>query len=194
MIDIVINEDLIYHTNEYDAILISTNCYQSMRNGFQFDVVTKYPYVLECNYKTKYADERKLGTIIECKNENEPLFILMFNTLLYNYRGNDDDFFNYESLEKCLQLINILYEGKHLATTMIGCTYFDGNANKDKILEIINKNITNLDLTIYDYKQKTHYEIKRCEYITKLKKRHERNKRKLKESTNRREDKNKKRM
>ena len=188
MVDIVINEDLINHINEYDAILISTNCYQSMRNGFQFEVSSKYPFIIERNYETKYGDENKLGTIMECKEKDSPLFILMFNTLLYNYRGDSEDFFNYESLERCLRLINILYSGKKLATTMIGCTHFDGNADKNRILEIINRNVTKFNLTIYDYTQRKHREIKRKEYVISLKKRYEKNKRKLQECIDRRKD------
>lgn len=191
MIDIVINENLMNHIGEYDAILISTNCYQSMRNGFQYEVIKKYPHILEWNYKTKYGDENKLGTIVECNEKDKPLFILMFNTFLYKYRKDDKDFFNYESLEKCLKLLNILYKGKHLATTMVGCSEYDGNADKDKILEIFNKYVTDFNLTIFDYKQESFERINAREYITSLKKRYARNKQKFRLQG---ENKKKKRM
>lgn len=177
MVDIVIDESPINHINEYDAIIIGTNCYQVMRNGFQFEVVKRYPYVKDYNYKTKYGDVKKLGSIIECKLDNQPLFILCFTTFGYNFKGDNNDFFNYEALEKCLKLINILYKGKHLATTMLGCTEFDGNADKDKVLKIINNEARNFDLTIYDYKQESNKVFKQRDYIKNLKKRYERNKR-----------------
>lgn len=189
MVDIVINEDLINHVNEYDAILISTNCYQSMRNGFQYEVIKQYPHVLEWNYTTKYGDSNKLGTILECKEEDKPLFILMFNTFLYNYRRNDDDFFDYDSLVNCIKLLNILYNGKHLASTMIGCSEYDGNADKNEVLKIINEHVTDFDLTIYDYKQESYTRIRQRDYMINLKKRYARNKQ---NNRNRRKNKKKK--
>jgi hypothetical protein len=176
MIDIVINESLINHVNEYDGVLVSTNCYQVMRNGFQFEVAKHFPYVKEMNYQTNYGDITKLGTILECKENNQPLFILLFTTFGYNFKGNDKDFFDYDALVKCLKLINILYKGSHLATTMLGCTCFDGNADKNKIIEIVNNEVKDFDLTIYDYRQESHRTFKRREYFESLKKRYEKNK------------------
>lgn len=179
MVDIVINESPINHVNEYDAIILGTNCYQVMRNGFQEEVVKKYKYVIDYNYNTKYGDIEKLGTILECKDDNNPLFILAFTTFGYNFKGNERDFFDYDSLVKCLKLINILYKGKHLATTMIGCTEFDGNADRDRILDIINNEVKDFDLTIYDYKQESHGNMIKKQYIKDLKKRYARNKEKI---------------
>ena len=177
MVDIVINENIIKHVCEYDATIIPTNCYQVMSNGFQYEIRKLYPFVLDCNYQTKYGDINKLGTIVE--TESSPKFILAFTTFGYNFKGNNNDFFDYNALEKCLKLINILYKGKCLATTMIGCSEFDGNANKERVLEIINKNVKDFDLTIYDYKQESHAKLNQREYLKNLKKRYARNKQKL---------------
>ena len=38
---------------------------------------------------------------------------------------------------------------------MIGCNRFDGNGDKDKVLQLINSIITNVNLDIYDYYQKS---------------------------------------
>ena len=173
MIDIVINESPIRHIGEYDAILVPTNCYQTMRNGFQYEVSRKYPHVLEWNYRTKYGDPSKLGDILECKEEGKPLFVLMFTTFGYNFKGIERDYFDYDALEKCLKLVNILYEGRHLATTMIGCTSFEGNADKEMILDIVNKQITNLDLTMYDYRQEPGDTIRQREYTNSRKRLYE---------------------
>jgi hypothetical protein len=180
MVDIVINEPLIKHVNEYDGIIIGTNCYQSMRNGFQFEASEKYPYIQEYNYKTRYGDKDKLGEIVECKKDNYPLFILAFITFGYNFKGNNIDFFDYDALAKSLKLINILYSRKSLATTMIGCSEFDGNADRERILSILNKYVTDFNLTLYDYKQESHKTIKQKEYLQKRKKEYEERKRKLK--------------
>lgn len=180
MVDIIVNENLINHTEEYDAIIVSTNCYQVMRNGFQYEILKKYPYVIDYNYETKYADPSKLGTIVECKSKNKPLIILIFTTFGYNFKGDDKDFFDYDALEKCIKLINILYKGNSIATTMIGCEKFDGNAIKEKVLSIINKCVKDFDLTIYDYIQNSHCEIEKKEYMINLKKRYAKNKERLK--------------
>jgi hypothetical protein len=176
MVDIVIDESPIGHVHEYDGILIATNCYQVMRNGFQYEVVSKYPYVLECNYRTKYGDSGKLGDILECKEEGQPLFILMFTTFGYNFKGDEKDFFDYDSLAKCLRMINILYKGQKFATTMTGCSAFDGNADKDAILKIINKEVKDFDLTLYDYKQLSNKDMRQRKYFINLKKRYKKNK------------------
>lgn len=66
---------------------------------------------------------------------------------------------SYDSLENCLKLVNVLYKGKHLASTLLGSSRFDGNGDKDKIKEIIERCLTDLDLTIYEYEQKSRDEM-----------------------------------
>jgi hypothetical protein len=176
MVDIVIDENPLKHVKEYDGILVGTNCYQVMRNGFQKEVVSSYPYVIECNYRTKYGDSSKLGDIVECKKENQPLFILMFTTFGYNFKGCNSDFFDYEALAKCLKVVNILYKGYKFASCMIGCSEFDGNADKNRILDIVNNEVKDFDLTLYDYKQISHSKLNQKEYFKSLKQRYAKNK------------------
>jgi hypothetical protein len=40
-----------------------------------------------------------------------------------------------------------------VATTLLGASRFDGNGDRDRIMEIFNSTITDVDLTIYDYHQ-----------------------------------------
>lgn len=78
MITIIENVDLFEEINKYDLLIVSTNTYCTMSNGFERFVALNYPYVRETNLSTKYGDISKMGTIIECSKENEPTFILSF--------------------------------------------------------------------------------------------------------------------
>lgn len=168
MLDIIEGEPLIGHEKDYDAIVVGTNCYLSLRNGFQREVAMAYPYVEEENMKTKYADPDKVGTIVECKRDGMPTFILAYITFGFNFKGGKTMYIDYYALEKCLKLINILYSGKSIATTMIGTTEFDGNGDKAKVLEILNKYSKGINITIFDYKQESHGKIHQKGYRRSL--------------------------
>lgn len=158
MINIIKDVDLFEHVDEYEAVLIGTNTYCTMSQGIQLKVMLDYPYVYDRNLETKYADPEKLGTILECKSNGEPTFCLCF-ICGGNFRPDlQKDYLSYESLEKCLRLVNLLYRGKKIATTLLGASRFDGNGDRDKIMEIFNKTIKDVDLTIYDYHQKSRAE------------------------------------
>lgn len=158
MINIIKDVDLYEHVDEYDAVLIGTNTYCTMSQGIQLQVMLNYPYVYDKNLETKYADPEKLGTIIDCKSDGEPTFCLCF-ICGGNFRPDlQKDYLSYESLEKCLRLVNLLYRGKKIAAPLLGASRFDGNGDRDKIMEIFNNAIKDVDLTIYDYHQKSRAE------------------------------------
>ena len=172
MVKIIEGKDLYDEINKYDIILIGTNIYCSMSQGFQRKVMLNYPYVQDMNMETKYGDETKLGTIIECKKNEKPTFVLCYINK-GNFRPDlKSDYLSYESLEKCIKLINVLYKGKKIACTVMGASKFDGNGNKEKIIDILSQNSPNLDLYVYDYTQLSRSEeMKKIrEYELKLKK------------------------
>jgi hypothetical protein len=159
MINIIKDVDIYDHFSEYDAILIGTNLYCTMSQGVQLKVMLNYPYVYNKNLETKYGDKDKLGTVLECKSEGEPTFCLCFITKGYNFRPDlESDYLSYEALEKCLNLVNILYKGKNIACPLLGSSRFDGNGNEEKIYEIFNKTLTDVNVTIFDYFQKSRAE------------------------------------
>jgi hypothetical protein len=169
MFRIVSGVDLYEDINKYDVILVGTNIYCNMSQGFQRKVMLNYSYVEDKNMATKYGDESKLGTILECEKEGKPTFVL-----LYINKGNfrpdlKKDYLSYESLEKCLKLVNVLYKGKKLACTFLGASKFDGNGDKDRIFEIISKTTDNIDLTVYDYVQLSRSEEMKKIRISELK-------------------------
>lgn len=154
MINIVKDIDLIDEVNKYDLILLGTNVYNTLGNGAQLAFRKKYPYIQENNLNTMYGDTNKLGTILECHKENEPLIVLLYITKGFGFQPHkEEDYLSYESLEKCLQLVNIIYKGKNIASSFIGASKFDGNGDKDRILEIIHNTLTDVNITIYDYYQ-----------------------------------------
>lgn len=130
-----------------------------------------YPYVREMNLNTKYGDISKMGTIIECENDNEPTFILAYICKGYPYHKNGTlpDFLSYDSLEKCLKLINIKYKNKKIACPLIGCSRFDGNGDKNIVLDMMQKHLTNVDLYVYDYEQETRAEKLKKWYVEEKK-------------------------
>ena len=165
MIDYIFDVDLFDHVSEYDAILVATNTSYVMRHGIQRKISLHYPYVYEANLKTKYADIKKMGTILQCEKEGCPTFILCYVNNGINTRPDvKEDFLSYDSLENCLKIVNVLYKGKHLASTFLGSSKFDGNGDKEKIRNIITTSLTDVDLTIYDYEQKSRDEMWKEQY------------------------------
>lgn len=161
--EIIENVDLYSDVNKYDVILVGTNIYSNMSQGFQRKVMLNFPYVQEKNMGTKYGDVNKLGTILECKKDGNPTF-----TLLYINKGNfrpdiKKEYLDYEALEKCLGLINVLYKGKTVASTILGLSRFEGNGDRNKILSILERNSANINLILYDYEQ-----LSRSEELKKI--------------------------
>ena len=159
MIKIIKDVDLYDHFDEYDIILIGTNLYCTMSQGIQLKIMLNYPYVYNKNLETKYGDMDKLGTILECKSEGEPTFCLCFITKGFNFRPDlESDYLSYEALEKALKLVNVKYKNKKIACPLLGSSRFDGNGDKEKIMEIFNNTLNNVECTIFDYFQKSRAE------------------------------------
>lgn len=158
MIEIIKDVDIVGHFSEYDVILIGTNIYQQMAHGVQLSVMLDYPYAYNRNLDTKYGDPKKLGTILECSEKGEPTFCLCF-ICKGNFRPDlSKDFLSYESLEKCLKLVNVLYRGKRVATTLLGTSRFDGNGDRERVMNLFRECVKDINLTIYDYVQKSRAE------------------------------------
>ena len=159
MIKIIKDVDLYDHFDEYDIILIGTNLYCTMSQGIQLKIMLNYPYVYNKNLETKYGDMDKLGTILECKSEGEPTFCLCFITKGFNFRPDlESDYLSYEALEKALKLVNVKYKNKKIACPLLGSSRFDGNGDKEKIMEIFNNTLSDVECTIFDYFQKSRAE------------------------------------
>lgn len=161
MINVIKDVDLLNEVEKYDVTLLASNIYCMKGGGLQFQLAYKYLYVYEGNMRTKYADKKKLGTMIECSREGDPTFTLLYITRGYEKirEGHENDFINYEALRSCLEQVNERYKGMKIASTMLGCSSFDGNGNKEKVLAMMNEILTDVDVDVYDYYQKTKREI-----------------------------------
>lgn len=160
MIKIFESDNIMNELNNYDIIVIGTNIYCTLSNGLQREIALHYPYVREKNLTTKYADKNKIGTILECNNENNPLIILAYICTGYPPRpksGELIDYLDYDGLKHCLSIIKTKYKNKKIACPLLGNSRFDGNGDKTRILNIFNEIFSDdiCDVTIYDYHQLT---------------------------------------
>ena len=148
MINIIKDKEPIWETDKYDVILVGTSIYNMLSNGFQSKLRLKYPYIEEINDSTNYGDLRKLGKRMTIRGK--PIISLMY---IAKYPNSRREFIDYDALEHALSTANAEFRGKKVLTTMLGCSKFDGNGDKDKVLEIINRTANNLELDVYDYLQ-----------------------------------------
>lgn len=161
MVNIIKDIDLLLDIGKYDVTLVPAHINNSLSNGFQRDVALNYPYVQKGNYNTKYGDTKKLGTILECKAENEPVITIVYIFKFYPHKkikGEIIDFCDYEALEKCLLLVNSKYKGQRVSCPLLGCSRFDGNGNRDKVLGLMERCCPDIELTVYDFFQKSRNE------------------------------------
>lgn len=156
-INIIKNRLLIEDIFNYDVILVGTGIHNALGNGFQYDVKINFPNVEKALKKTPYADIRKLGTVTVVNNV--PIFCLCF-IHKGGYR-NDliPDYLNYDALNQVLSLVDENFENKKIATTIIGNSKFDGNGDKDKILDFFNGLSDKNEYFIYDYEQRDYRDV-----------------------------------
>lgn len=146
--NIVKDKDLIWDTDKYDVILVGTSIYNLLTQGFQSKLTMKYPYILDANNSTPYADKRKYGKRLTI--QGTPIISLMY---ICGYPHSKRDYLNYEALEHCLATANAEFKGKNVATTILGTSLFDGNGDRERCMKIIEDNTDKLNLTVYDFPQ-----------------------------------------
>lgn len=148
----IIRDDIFKHVGEQEVTLVGTNLYSSMGNGFQLDVALNYPYVYDANLSTRYGDIKKLGTVLECKEEGSPTFVVCFVTKGYNFRPDlEKDYLSYDALSNSLRLVSAMYGDKTIASPIIGLSRFEGNGDRDRILSIYEKYLGGDNVFLYDY-------------------------------------------
>ena len=151
-VKIVENIDLIYDVKKYDLILVGTSIMNTLGNGFQYKVALNFPQVFDASKTgSKYGDINKLGKVDVV--ETEPAFALCYITKGRYTPKNNSDALNYEALEKCLNIIKKHYSDKKIACTVLGNSPFEGGGDKSRIIEIFERVLGGVDITLYDYTQ-----------------------------------------
>lgn len=158
MFEIKKDIDIMTDITPSSIVLVGTNTYCTMGNGLQREIALEYPHADIENKKTKYGDFSKLGSILPCDEEGEPTIILCYIYKGYEKKKSDDDFLDYEALTRCLKLVNTRFQGKTIISPILGCSRFDGNGNKESVLEIMQKELCDCDVVVYDYLQKSREE------------------------------------
>ena len=151
MVNIVKDIDPIELTKDYDVVMVGVSINNTFLDGFQRKIGLKYPYVYKQYKKLPYANRQRLGQNEYIEVYHKPIIALMHICAFprKNYESID-----YGGLEQCLMSINSKYPGMKCMTVIPGCSWFDGNADKEKVLQIINDTCYDLDVTVYDYQQK----------------------------------------
>ena len=148
MLNFIKNRDAIWETDKYDVVLLGTSIYCMLTNGFQSKMRLKYPYIEAANDSTNYGDKRKLGKRLTI--DGNPVISLLY---IANHPHSKREFLDYDALEHALATANAEFRGKKVLTTVLGCSRFDGNGNRDKVIPMMEKLLYNVDVDVYDYLQ-----------------------------------------
>jgi hypothetical protein len=156
-INLILDKYLIEEIFDYDVIIVGTGIHNALGNGFQHDIKINFPIVEEMVKKTPYADVRKLGTVTVVNTK--PIFCVGFIHQGGYRKDLTPDYLKYDALENVLSLIDDNFEGKRIATTLIGSSKFDGNGDKNKIIELFERLSDKNQYFIYDYEQRDYREL-----------------------------------
>ena len=156
MTNYIQGEDLFNHIKEYDVILIGTGIKNSKGNGFQYKIARNLKYVYNKLNETKYDDKNKFGTCLVVPAQyGFPIFVYCFICKSRYRVDKNPDTLDYNALKSCLELINKNFIGKKIASTLLGHNENEGCGNKETIMSIFEETCKDIDIDIYDYKQKT---------------------------------------
>ncbi|MBP5458236.1 MAG: hypothetical protein J6Y37_17240 [Paludibacteraceae bacterium] len=149
MVELIEGRDAIWDTEKYDVVMVGTNINNSLRSGFQSKMRMKYPHIAVANNATDYGNTIKLGKRLTI--DGDPIISLLYITRSHKFRGRST--LDYDALENCLVTANAEFRGKRVMTTLIGCSRFDGYGDRERVLDMLYRYCTDIDLYVYDYDQ-----------------------------------------
>lgn len=147
---IIKDKEPIFEVDKYDVVLVGTSVYGILTNGFQGKMANRYPYIVDENLKQPYGDLRRLGTRITITKEGYPTISLLY---ISGYPKKGLHSLDYEALDKCLKTAAMEFKGERIITTVLGDTQFDGEGNRRRILNMIDRAFEGMDIDVYDYPQ-----------------------------------------
>lgn len=138
-----VNEEAIYHTEEYDVILLPMNIAYDFSDGFAMKLRNRYPEIEKADNTTGFYDLRKLGKRLNVGKVS----------IMYIFRSTTNglaQFLDYEALENVMKTANNEFFGKKVMTTMMFGTKIVENRNAEKIKNILENNNDKIDLYVYE--------------------------------------------
>ena len=150
-VTIVKDKFLIEDIKKYTIVLVPMSANNSMNSGFAYEIGLNFPPIREKVQTTPYGDRRKFGTVSVFKDEGITFCICFMHT---GGQSKQVEYVKYDSLADCLDLININFKGKTVASPILGSTKYDGRGDKEKIINIFKEHCTDIDLILYDYEER----------------------------------------
>ena len=150
-VTIVKDKFLIEDIKKYTIVLVPMSANNSMNSGFAYEIGLNFPPIREKVQTTPYGDRRKFGTVSVFKDEGITFCICFMHT---GGQSKQAEYVKYDSLADCLDLINIDFKGKTVASPILGSTKYDGRGDKEKIINIFKEHCTDIDLILYDYEER----------------------------------------
>ena len=150
-VTIVKDKFLIEDIKNYTIVLVPMSANNSMNSGFAYEIGLNFPPIREKVQTTPYGDRRKFGTVSVFKDEGITFCICFMHT---GGQSKQAEYVKYDSLADCLDLININFKGKTVASPILGSTKYDGRGDKEKIINIFKEHCTDIDLILYDYEER----------------------------------------
>lgn len=150
-VTIVKDKFLIEDIKKYTIVLVPMSANNSMNSGFAYEIGLNFPPIREKVQTTPYGDRRKFGTVSVFKADGITFCICFMHT---GGQSKQVEYVKYDSLADCLDLININFKGKTVASPILGSTKYDGRGDKEKIINIFKEHCTDIDLILYDYEER----------------------------------------
>ena len=150
----IFEQELLPNIKKYDVVLFGMGINNSFNRGLLYDIALNFPKVRkEENSLSPYGCKTKYGTILPIQVEDIIFCPCYMNDGGYCSWNGVKDFVRYEELEKCLKTVSSRFKGKKICAPIIGVSYYDGNGNREKLLNIFEKCFIDCDVDIYDYIQ-----------------------------------------
>lgn len=148
-----IKGDIIKDADSFEVIAHQCNCFQSFGAGIAKAIKINYPKAYLADLQTRYGDKEKMGTI-SYTLETTPIIVNLYGQYRYSRDKVDTD---YVALGNALKAMKTVFAGKKIGLPTIGAGLAKGDFSIIK--EIIEKELSDEDVTIVIYEKETRQEI-----------------------------------